>query len=106
MRPWYVVLISDANDAKMVLDAAKSLRKQNVSVAKDYPDEIRRARETLWPKLKAARQQGKEAYIGFPAKLVVENHVEEDVYPDWWDVLHPKYPRDDRRGQVSRNNNE
>jgi hypothetical protein len=80
-------------DVRSVLKEAKALKSRGISVAKDYPEEIRRARETLWPDLKSAKKSGKEAFIAFPAKLIVDKRVVADLYPDWGEVLYPGPPR-------------
>ena len=39
------------------------------------------------PKRKAAAQDGKRATVAYTAKLVVDNQVVEDVFPDWRNIL-------------------
>ena len=75
------------SDIQDILKSSKQLKNQGVTVSKDLPQEIRNARETLWPQLKEAKTANRDAYIAFPAKLVIDKKVVADRFPDWHTVL-------------------
>ncbi len=60
------------------------------SIARDFPEEIREARSRLWPLRQAARANGDTVKIIFPAKLLVNQQVMGDEFPDWFEVLHAR----------------
>lgn len=58
------------------------------SVCRDFPDEIREARSRLWPERKAAKARGDTVKIVYPAKLLVNQQVVRDEFPDWFEMIH------------------
>ena len=78
-------------------EAVKKARKQlpkGINVADDLPREIRDARQTLKADLDKAKAEGKDAFIAYPARLIV-NHVEVKV-------AQPGCRQPDRRGVAPR----
>ena len=61
----------------------------NYSVNRDFPSEISRARKLLWPKLKQTRQLNPMAKVsmGYPAKIIMNGNVTEDLFPEWDTIL-------------------
>ena len=53
------------------------------------PAEITRARKILWPKLKQIRQDNplSKAMIVFPAKIILDGRVLDDMFPEWENTL-------------------
>ena len=50
-----------------------------ISVAEDFPVQIRKARESLLPQLREVKDRGKRAVIAWPAKLIVDNVCVKEV---------------------------
>ena len=55
------------------MDVKKNARQlpRDIRVADDLPKEIRDAQKLLMPELKKAREEGKDAFVAFPARLIV-----------------------------------
>ena len=66
-----------------VLGNAKKLKGKPFSVNQDFPSEIRAARGRLWPIYSDARAQGRNAFIAYPARLIIDGAVFRDEFPDW-----------------------
>ena len=67
---------------------AKNLKGKGLGISRDYPEEIRKARQRLEPKRKEAVSAKKKASIIFSAKLFVDGAVIADQFPDWREVMH------------------
>ena len=70
----------DYNDKMTVKKNAKKLPAK-INVGDDHPKEIREARKLLVPELKAALAAKKDAFIAFPAKLIVDKAVVKSIKP-------------------------
>ena len=70
------------------MDVKKNSRQlpRDVRVADDLPKKIREARKVLMPDLKKARDEGKDAFIAFPARLIVNKVEKRVVHPGSADV--------------------
>ena len=66
-----IVKFLDFN-AKMRVQKAKRRLPQQVRVGDDLPWAVREAQRKLVPECKAAREEGKHAYVAYPARLVIE----------------------------------
>ena len=75
-----IVRFLDFNDKNRVKQAKRDLYGR-VYVTDDLPTEIREARALLVPKMKAARLDGNEAWITYPARLIVNGHQVESIRP-------------------------
>ena len=64
----------DFNTKQRVMRSKKGLP-DNVRVTDDLPLSIREARKKLLPALKDARDKGKDAYIAYPARLIVDGDL-------------------------------
>ena len=76
-RPIIVAFV-DHRDRETVRRARYKL-KSKISVAEDFPAPIRKARESLLPELRAAKEAKRQATIAYPAKLIIDGHVEKDL---------------------------
>ena len=72
-----------------IIKKGSMLRDSNFSVSKDYPAEITRARRTLWPSYKQLKQQnpGAKVTIVYPAKLIMNGTVVNDLFPEWDSIM-------------------
>ena len=59
--------------------AARFKLKQPYGIAEDLPIEVRKARESLVPELKELKQQGKKCSIVWPARLISENKIANEI---------------------------
>ena len=67
-----------------VFEKVKNLKGKPFSVNQDFSSEIRAAHAgRLWPIYSDARAQGKNAFIAYPARLIVDGAVFRDEFPDW-----------------------
>ena len=84
-----IVCFRDYKDVLVILENAHKLRGTTIGINKDFPKEINDTRSELWPlyKRECEKHSKSAVYIGFPAKLVVENCVVKDLFPDWREVL-------------------
>ena len=73
-----------------VMKEGHLLKKTELSISRDYPLEITRARKTLWPEYKRVKTQNPLAKvsIAFPAKIVVDGVVTLDLFPEWDDIIY------------------
>lgn len=79
--------LRDYPDVELVMSRASRLRGTRIGISRDYPDEIRRARQKMEGQRRQARTDGKRATIAYPAKLIIDGHVTRDEFPDWNTVL-------------------
>ena len=58
-------------------------------VSRDCPNEISKARNSLWKQFKDIREnnKNKKVSLGFPATIMVDNAVVVDLFPDWFEIL-------------------
>ncbi|MEW8548195.1 MAG: hypothetical protein AB2693_32225 [Candidatus Thiodiazotropha sp.] len=84
-----IVAFSFYRDTENIMSSASALRDSPFGISRDYPVEINRARQTLWPQFKAARANNPrgQTSIGYPAKLIVNGRVTCDMFPDWGPIL-------------------
>lgn len=85
-----IVCFRDYQDVERVLTNAYRLRnKPSLGINRDYPLEIVQARSSIWPDYKAAKSANPKGsvFIGFPAKLIINNQVVRDEFPGWRKTL-------------------
>lgn len=80
-----IVKFRDFGDIEMIMTRVRMLKGTPFSIDYDYPPEIREARNNLWPRLKEIRRNNPRSRVNivFPAKLIVDDRLEEDALPDW-----------------------
>ena len=66
-----------------ILNHGFMLKNTHYGIAQDYPDAIRRARKELLQDYRNARARGRRAQIKYPAKLLVDGRVVQDLFPGW-----------------------
>ena len=74
----------DYNDKMLVKEGRKHFDKvkdKDLGIADDLPGPIRDAQKLLLPELKQAKLETKEAFIRFPAKLVINGKVVRSINP-------------------------
>lgn len=79
-------IIAEFRDFKVkeqLLRSSRILKGSQFSVQQDFPAEIRTARGKLWGDYCVARANNQRASIAYPAKLIIENNVVRDEFPDW-----------------------
>ena len=69
------------NDRQEVMRAARKNLPRGINVADDLPPEVRAARKLLVPDLKQAKDQGKQAWIAFPSRLIIDNVEVKAIRP-------------------------
>lgn len=83
-----IVAFRDYGDTECIMNNVGRLRGTRYVIDRDYPREIVDARRRLWPKFKEAKAKGGlRVSIQFPAKLVINNSVVQDEFPDWYRVI-------------------
>ena len=83
-----IVAFSFFKDTEDILSNARSLKGTPFGISRDYPPEITRARQALWPRLKEARENRfNHVTIGYPAKLIVNGAIICNLFPDWDAVM-------------------
>lgn len=84
-----IVAFRDFYDIEEILGSAPNLRGTAYGVSRDYPNEISKARNSLWKRFKDIREnnRNKKVSLGFPAKIMVDNVVVVDLFPDWFEIL-------------------
>ena len=104
-----IVTFSFFRDTEDILLQARSLKGTPFGISRDYPPEITRARQELWPRFKEAREDRfNRVTIGYPAKLIVNGAIICDLFPDWDAVMKgsripmPRYDSAQTRLQDSR----
>ncbi|MEW8548271.1 MAG: hypothetical protein AB2693_32605, partial [Candidatus Thiodiazotropha sp.] len=79
-----IVAFSFFKDTEDILSAARSLRGTPYGISRDFPPEITKARQVLWPQFKEARENPlNRVTIAYPAKLIVNGVIVSDLFPDW-----------------------
>ena len=93
VRP-IIVAFRDYYDTEIIM---YRLQGKDIAVTRDYPQEISKARKTLWYQYKEARRDGNNrVQIKYTARLVVNGATLRDCFPDWNDVMKQ------RRAYISR----
>ena len=84
-----IVAFKDYQLTENIIKQGLNLKDTGFSVSRDYPLEISRARQTLWPEYKRIKQQNPFAKISivYPAKLIVNGRVVADLFPEWDTIL-------------------
>lgn len=85
VRP-IIVAFRDYGDTDSIMSRAKQLRGSPYGISRDYPPEIVKARQKIWPEYKTFKQQmapNDRISINFPAKLIVNKETKLDLFPDW-----------------------
>lgn len=84
-----IACLRDYPNVETILSNAHKLKNTNLGIHRDYPKEVVNARARLWPLYKSEKTNNPRAkvYIGFPAKVVVNGRVIENLFPDWYQVL-------------------
>ena len=75
----------------MLVKKAKQRLPKNVRVGDDLPLAVREAQKELYAECRAAREEGKDAFIAYPARLVVEGQQVDCVRPT---LIRPSSHRD------------
>ena len=80
-----MVAFQSYNTAEDIIKQGYMLKNTNFGISRDYPAEINRARKTIWPEFKRRKSQNPSAkiVIAYPAKLIVNGHVVQDMFPEW-----------------------
>ena len=83
-----IVAFKDYQLTENIIRQGLNLKNTGFSVSRDYPLEISRARQTLWPEYKRIKQENPYAKMSivYPAKLIVNGRVAADLFPEW-DVI-------------------
>ena len=84
-----IVAFSCYRHIESIMANVNRLRDTDFSVNRGLPAEITRARKILWPKLKQIRQDNplSKAMIVFPAKIILDGRVVDDIVPEWDNTL-------------------
>ena len=84
-----IVAFRDYCDTEDILNASNFLRDSSYGISKDYPNEIARARQSLWRQYKTTRDANptKRVTLGYPARITVNNETVADCFPDWYLIL-------------------
>lgn len=84
-----IVAFKDYSLTERIMANAKYLRGSTFRVEKDFPTEIAQARKNLWSKLKDEKSKHPNCKVTlvYPAKLIKNNRVIADEFPDWHKVL-------------------
>ena len=75
-----IVRFLDYNDREKVRAARRKLPK-DVKVSEDFPWQIRQARGFLGADLEVARKNSKDAWISYPARLIIDGREVKSVKP-------------------------
>ena len=103
-----IVAFTYFRDTEFLMSRARNLKDTPYGISPDYPVEITRARQTLWPHFKAAwadNPQGRTS-IAYPAKLVVNGRVKLDMFPDWNQIMRGSRvdcPNNESTGNIGKN---
>ena len=84
-----IVAFRDFCDTEDILRATSVLKGSNYGVSRDYPNEIAKARQSLWTQFKDLRgnNPNKKVSLGYPAKIFIDGDTVVDKFPDWFPVL-------------------
>lgn len=92
LRPFHrpvIVALRDYQEVEHIISKTKILAGTRFGVSRDYPQEIANARKELFPKLKALKMSkpNSKVSIVYPARLIVDNQIVDDKFPDWPEVM-------------------
>ena len=84
-----IVVFRDFCDTEYILNGASCLRGTDQGVSRDNPNEISKARQSIWKQYKSIRENNprKRVTFGYPASIRVNGDTVVDLFPDWYDVL-------------------
>ena len=86
-----IVAFRDFCDVEEIVSASAQLRGKPYGVSRDYPNEIVKARQSLWSRFKSIRDNNpnKRVSFGYPAKISIDGSCVVDLFPEWYmyDVL-------------------
>jgi hypothetical protein len=93
MKPRPIVAcFRDGSDVDFKLGNTYKLKDTELGVSIDYPKEINDARKSLWPRFKEAKRDGtKRVFMKYPARLVINDVVVEDCFPNWMHFIRRGY---------------
>ena len=80
-----IVAFRDYADTELIMSSARSLANTGYGISRDYHLEITQARKALWPTYKDLRSKNGNTKVKpfFPAKIVVNGKVADDMFPNW-----------------------
>ena len=76
--------LCNGSDVDLLFRNVKHLKGTKMSLGRQYPEEIEKARERLKPERRQAMKDKKRAVIDYPAKLVIDGVIVKDEFPDWF----------------------
>lgn len=84
-----IVAFRDFCDTELILNGSSNLRGTNFGVSRDYPNELSKARQSIWRQFKTTRDNNphKKVTFGYPASIRVDGDIVVDLFPDWYSVL-------------------
>lgn len=99
-----IAAFRDHTLTETIMSQGSNLKNTPHSVSRDYPLEITNARKLLWDELKQIKCQNPSAKVsvGYPAKLIMNNQVCFDLFPEWDSIVRgsridSKHPSQQRR---------
>lgn len=80
-----IVAFQEYRMTERIMEQAHKLRNTQFGVSRDYPAEITTSRKTLWPEFKRMKSLNSSAKVAivYPAKLVIDGNVVNDLFPEW-----------------------
>ena len=84
-----IVAFRDDCDTEDILNASNFQRDSSYGISKDYPNEIARARQSLWRQYKTTldANPSKRVILGYSARITVNNETVTDCFPHWYLIL-------------------
>ena len=84
-----IVAFRDYVTTENIMSQGRILKGTANSVSRDYPQEVTNARKLLWEELKSIKSQDNQVKVsvGYPAKLIVDNQVVLDLFPEWDSIM-------------------
>ena len=82
-----IAAFRDFADTERILSRGIMLKGTSFGKDRDYPAEISHARGLLWNRYKELKRAGKDVVIQYPAKLVADGKVVENLFPDWYEIV-------------------
>ena len=96
-----VACFRDFKDVDAIISRASNLKGTDYGISRDFPKEINDARKILWPQYKQAKATNpKGVFLKYPAKLIVNKVVIDDLFPNWFHFIRKGYMADDRNNQT------
>ena len=75
-----IVKFLDYNHRQSVKESRRNLP-SGVSVSEDFPIEVRDARQKMMPELLEAKRNGKQAWLAYPARLIIDGREVRSIRP-------------------------